>query len=254
MNKKIHFGLLTFVCILFTMNACSNDDDLTQSEMLKEITENATDRIADGLYGNVKTVDVMCYDSATWNKYAIEKGSLTNKHTTTYNDAGYYQEMTYYWSKGYTKRIFTEYDTKNRLLERITEYYMYSKDGVARISNYDRHTYTYDDNAKEATATTARSVDGINYTEDPSVVVYKLKDNGRIDYDNYDVYREITDSSLRSITDVDTTQELTNSNQFIQEKDNQGNWTKQYYKYTNYYQVSEKISISDYTERTITYY
>ncbi len=253
MNKKFYLGLLLLGCILFTMNSCSDDDDLTQSEMLKELTENATDRIADGLYGNVKTVDVMYYDNATWSKSTIDKGSLARKQTITYSNAGYYQEIiSYSPTSNYSSKMnIPKFDAKNRPLEKVYESYTYSDAGIATISSSYKYTYVYDDNAKEATATLIYSNDGINYFESSYKTVYKLKDNGRIDYDNYTDYYKI-DESLRATTDVAPEYELIYKGDFIQEKDNQGNWTKQYNKYTDYY--NETTSISNYAERTITYY
>ncbi len=254
MNKRFYIPILLIFYLGTVFTACKNDDDDFSQE---ESIGNVTDCVADGLYGNVKTIDETYYYNTQWlNDNSIKKGFIECKNTTTYTTSGYCKEIITYSNSisGFIqpsqKTTITIFDKKNRPLEQVSEYY--STEGTAKPM-YIRTTYTYNDKEKEAIATEEHSNDGKKYTKTLIKIIYKLKDDGRIDYENYTVYG---DSSLKSVIDTIPEDEPVYTYETVQEKDSHGNWIKQYNKATSNKSDDNEVTvlISNYIERIISYY
>lgn len=253
MRGKSYLIKYFFVFIISILSfSCDDDDnDLTQDEMLKELTENGSDKIRNGLLSNVKQVDLIYYIGAEWVDGKVEKGEPLDKVVSVYDSKGFITEFREYAYDGVNFNInylatALTFDGKGRYL--TTEGFWIPRFPKTDTTFY-RSEVSYDDASGRATILYLTSKNKIDYSGIEKRVI-SLYPNGHIQSFEDASYYAVYNFGLKSGS-AETEDKVQSITERIEEKDPMGNWIVKYEKLTD---KEGLVKITGYYEREISYF
>ena len=264
MYKQCMIGLAMVGMIGF---AGCKDDDPSMEEQFSTVRDNYNDLLLDPniswyvtmyepVYGKVKSIEETYY-TTSWDatNKKVNVGDPNNRFLTEYNPAGFktlektFELITPADSevKKFRVRSSIEYtlDSRNRQIEAVERNVTYES-GTSEVIFEEFVTYktttAYDDAKKEATVLEYRWDRNSEEFTLISKTVYKLMDNGRIDYNSHTTYQ-------KSETDDDM-DKLSYSREIVTERDSHKNWIVFYFIEKIYNNNGELTNTYSYEYRT----